>query len=236
MVIGNGLIAKSFSSFESDDRYIIFASGVSNSSSTNELDYLREFELLRGLISSEKILVYFSTCSLFDSNLYHSRYVLHKKNIEEFISINFKKYLILRLPTVVGESGNPNTFFNFFYNKLLNNENVDVFLNSNRYLIDANDLTKIFNLLIMKNRLNEVLNVAFNNSEKVFNIVLYIKHVLNSDSQINQIDKGSYINIPNQEFLKLINDNEIINFNVNYQSILSKYIKLKKINRSDFKS
>ncbi len=39
MVIGNGLVARSFDSYAQDDRFLIFASGVSNSKSSTDEDF-----------------------------------------------------------------------------------------------------------------------------------------------------------------------------------------------------
>ena len=46
MVIGHGMIAKHFSKYIDDENLLVFASGVSNSSTTKEADYTREQDLL----------------------------------------------------------------------------------------------------------------------------------------------------------------------------------------------
>jgi hypothetical protein len=47
MVIGNGMVATKFESFKTNDEHIIFASGVSNSKSSDSSAYKRESELLQ---------------------------------------------------------------------------------------------------------------------------------------------------------------------------------------------
>ena len=61
MVIGKGLIAKRFYSYESDSDILIFASGVSNSKNRDEALFARELELLQNTINTypDKVLVYF---------------------------------------------------------------------------------------------------------------------------------------------------------------------------------
>ena len=88
MVVGNGMIANRFMDYKDDDSIIIFASGVSNSKDTIEQNFLREFALLDKTIKSnaDKVLVYFSTCSIEDEELQNAPYVIHKKNIEKFIN------------------------------------------------------------------------------------------------------------------------------------------------------
>jgi len=124
MVIGNGLLANAFKKYINNDNIIIFASGVSNSKEINETEFKRELELLKKIltISKGKKIIYFSTCSISYISLTDSKYINHKNNIEDFIKLNFDYYLILRLPNIVSNNKNLNTSFNFFKNKLINNE------------------------------------------------------------------------------------------------------------------
>ncbi|MEJ0107136.1 MAG: hypothetical protein WDO19_33435 [Bacteroidota bacterium] len=87
MVIGQGLIAKRFSSYQADNSYVIFASGVSNSSDKDIANFEREKKLLIKTIHehADKALVYFSTCSMYDNTLKNSFYVQHKIEMEETI-------------------------------------------------------------------------------------------------------------------------------------------------------
>ena len=80
MVIGNGMIAKRFSSYGDDKDILVFASGVSNSSSTGDVEYTREEALLSKAIQDNphKTILYFSTCSIYDPSLQESMYVKHK--------------------------------------------------------------------------------------------------------------------------------------------------------------
>src|ERR1022692_2990056 len=108
MVVGNGMVAKRFKDYGTDENFLIFASGVANSKSTNEDDYKREFNLLQENINNnkDKTLVYFSTTSVNDPSELSSRYVAHKLNIERFIESNVKSYIIFRVSNLVGRSSN----------------------------------------------------------------------------------------------------------------------------------
>ncbi len=119
MVIGDGLIARCLQSFAENDQYLIFASGVSNSNENNEAAYLREFNLLKSYYANhpDKIFVYFSTVAVLDPSIQNKKYILHKKKIEKHIAHHFHKFLIFRLPNVVGLSNNPHTLMNFFLEK-----------------------------------------------------------------------------------------------------------------------
>src|SRR5471030_2330378 len=111
MVIGNGLVAKSFSEYNNDSKFLIFASGVSNSKSTNQVDYERELNLLKQKVAEngEKTLVYFSTCSINDPAESRSAYVAHKRGVEEYIRAHVEKYVIIRVSNLVGHTTNNNT-------------------------------------------------------------------------------------------------------------------------------
>jgi hypothetical protein len=81
MVVGNGMIAKRFSSYTDDNKWLVFASGVSHSLSNSPEEFEREKKTpgkQHSNITPGKTLVYFSTCSIYDPSLHHSAYVLHK--------------------------------------------------------------------------------------------------------------------------------------------------------------
>ena len=55
MIYGNGLIAKSFNKYKYNKKFIIFASGVSNSQETNLSEFFKENKLLkRALVKKKK--------------------------------------------------------------------------------------------------------------------------------------------------------------------------------------
>ena len=87
MVIGNGLIASHFKSYNNDEKVLIFASGVSNSSEANDFEFLRELNLVKEMIgkyNSAKF-IYFSTLSINDSSVSYRPYVKHKLIIEKHL-------------------------------------------------------------------------------------------------------------------------------------------------------
>src|SRR5437868_6944217 len=106
MIIGNGLIARTLSDYKNDDSIIIFASGVSNSGEIKKEEYEREKKLLNQQKNKNKLLVYFSTCSVFDPSLSDSHYIIHKKEIESILENNFENYLLIRLPILIGKTSN----------------------------------------------------------------------------------------------------------------------------------
>lgn len=225
MVIGSGLIGTTFSEFNQNDNILIFGSGVSNSCDTNYAQFDREIKLLTKHINTPAKLVYFSTCSIFDDCLKSSKYVTHKKQIEQLIEDVVKEYLILRLPNVISEHTNPNTSFNFYKNKLLNNEKIDVQTSSYRYYIDIDDVLVTCSQLIKNDSLNnKTINVCFNTKINTLNLVKMMAEYLNVDINVNEINGGCDYTINNESFLSAI-DKKYATYNYDYnKQILNKYM------------
>lgn len=148
MIIGNGMLATAFKQYKEDPNVIIFASGVSNSKETKESNFKREIDLLSLFKSADQQLVYFSTCSIYDKSLLNSKYINHKLHIENYITNNFKNYIIFRLPNVIGHTNNNNTSFNYFRNKIINREEILIQKNAIRYIIDVEDLPRLLQSII----------------------------------------------------------------------------------------
>lgn len=194
MVVGNGMIANAFKQYVDDDKVIIFASGVSNSKETSEKEFKREEDLLRSLDKS-KLLIYFGTCSVNDPTIQRSPYVAHKICMEYVIRYQFKKSIIFRLPIVVGNTKNPNTFFNYFKEKISSESEVEVDLLASRYLIDADDLSEILSKIIDQYKSSEEfgqkqMTIAFNNKTMVTDIIDMMMEILGKKSDITLTHKG----------------------------------------------
>jgi nucleoside-diphosphate-sugar epimerase len=208
MIVGNGLVANSIRELDVEyPNVVFFASGVSNSVNPKEEDFEREKRLLSNFYSDKNRLVYFSTCSVFDKTLLgHSKYVSHKIEMERLISANSREYIILRLPTLVGKTNNPNTLFNYFLNKLRLNEDISIFKNSNRFLFDAIHLSPVIRLFLKEKKSKQIINAAFPNSISVIELVGYMKLKLNSTSNLVILDKGQLLNIENSDFVLKTNE------------------------------
>lgn len=226
MVIGRGMIAKRFESYENDDRFVIFASGVSNSKNRVATAYHRELDLLKHTIEDhpESILVYFSTCSVYDPEEKNSPYVLHKKDVENIIQSSCKRFNIFRVSNVVGKSGNPNTVLNFFVYHILNKINFDLWSNACRNLIDLDDMYKIVNYILQGQRYpNQIVNIANPSSYKVTEIVMSIEQLWQTEANYVSIPKGSLFPIDISIILPIIQTLNI-HFGNNYlTNLLEKY-------------
>ena len=191
MVIGNGMVAARFASYTSNDDVVIFASGVSNSKNTDPVAYERETKLLKKTLEQypDKLLVYFSTCSLYDPEEKTSPYYNHKLKTEEYIQQTAASYNIFRVSNIVGRSANQNTILNFFYYHLINRVNFDLWSNTTRNLIDIDDMFAITDSILQQGLFqNQVTNIANPVSNNVKEIIETLGNVLGI--------KGNYIPIP----------------------------------------
>ena len=192
------MISKRFAPYRLNDAFVIFASGVSNSKNIDDCAYQREKELLQSVIqnNADKTLVYFSTCSIYDPDEQTSKYVLHKKNLEELIQKTCKRFHIFRVSNIVGISGNPNTVLNFFIQHIKHKINFDLWCNATRNLLDIDDMYRIVDH-ILQNRLYlcEVVNIANPGTYSVKEIIAAIESLWNIKANYIHIEKGSRFTI-----------------------------------------
>ncbi len=152
MIVGRGDIASIINDREGA---IFFASGVSNSNEIREEEYMREKELLLKQDRS-KCLFYFSSIAIdFPEKLKKSRYLRHKKEMEEMIKENYQNYNIIRIGNITW-GNNPNTFLNFIKNKMKSKEAVYILSEELKFMLDKEQLILMTdNLpLIGKNQLS----------------------------------------------------------------------------------
>ena len=196
MIVGRGLIASQFTAEDRED-VVFFASGVSNSSETDINQFQREKELVEKVIAEnpEKLFIYFSTCSIYDSSKYNSLYVLHKLHMEEIIKENSFQYIILRISNAVGYGGNPNLLMNYFYRQIKEENPFTIHSNATRNLIDVEDVKNIALKYINENKYNRIVNVAYKENFLIPEIVGIYENVLGIRAKIFTEDKGENYSI-----------------------------------------
>lgn len=203
MIIGNGILANSLRQIDNDD-VVLFASGVSNSLEIRSSEFEREKNLLEETIKNypEKKLVYFSTCSIYDSSKKHSEYVLHKLNIEEIIHENCLKYAIFRIGNAVGKGGNEHTLINFLSNSIHDSKEIHIHNKAKRVFIGVDDIA-----LFLKENLENINNVIFN---LVFpfqfslnQVVAILEKHLKRKAICYTVNEGSFYDIKFEESTKI---------------------------------
>ena len=193
MIIGTGLLAKSFFEYDRDD-VVYLCSGVSNSSEINESAFAREAQLVQKFVSSEKKIVYFSSCFTSLPG-FNTPYYAHKRRMEECVK-GAKQSLIFRLPQVVGRNSNPYTLINSFSNSILKNEKVKI-LKSKRNLIDVEDVVKVvsyyINNLCTDGPFSRVENVANPLNYDVKDIYIELTTVLKRTENFIELDVHQHV-------------------------------------------
>lgn len=138
MIIGNGDIANILP--DVDDK-LFFAAGVSNSREERDSEFRREMNLLLEQNKSAHI-VYFSTLAMLYSDTPYTR---HKRNMEETIKANFKKYCIIRIGNITF-GDNPHTIINYFKERISAGQKLYI-QNTHRYVIDLDEFLHWIDLI-----------------------------------------------------------------------------------------
>lgn len=204
MIVGNGLIATTFSNspFNWDD-YVVFASGVSNSKEERKSEYQREIDLINSFLGTEKRFIYFSTVSIFDEELSETAYVKHKIATEKFVLASFKKSLIIRLPIVVSEHNNPNQLLGFLKSTIESGKEVTIYKNAARYFFDANKLPTAVDCCAryaeVNGKANWALNLGLPDQVMLTSVARLIKEELGY-KKVMEVNKGNAYAIDFSEY------------------------------------
>lgn len=229
MIIGNGMVAQSFSQFLTREDVVIFASGVSNSKSEIESEFKKEEELLCNSIQSiqKNRLVYFSTFNLYDPNEFHSAYCLHKLNMENIISERVDNYNIFRLGHVAGKNAKQYTILNYLFNAIKSETEFDIWENAARNIIDIEDISKICSYIIENNLfINQITNICNSQNTSILEIVRILEEILGKKGKFNILEKGGSPKVDNSKIQNIAIDLGI-NFNESYaQTVITKYYRL----------
>jgi nucleoside-diphosphate-sugar epimerase len=226
MVTGSGMIAKRLSDYAQDDRFLIFASGVSHSILNDSKAFEREKDLLSDTITnhSKKNLVYFSTCGIYDPSMKNSPYILHKLEMENVIKTSGINYTIFRVSNPVGKTDNSHTVLNYFIKNIREKKEFTVWKYASRNLIDLDDMYAICHY-ILSNHLfkNLTVNIANPVNYSVISIINVIEEHFGIKGNYRLAEKGNspLIDI---SFIQPIISKLAIDFNNFYlPSLLQKY-------------
>lgn len=218
MVIGKGLVANAFDRYIKDDRYLVFASGVSNSANKDEAHFEREANLLAEALQKnrEKVFIYFSTCSLYDPLLVGRPYVKHKLSMENMIKEQHDHFHIFRVSNLAGKTNNPHTVLNFFYQHITSGTAFQIWKYAARNIIDIDDAVTICDYIIRNDLfVNETINIANPHNYPVMFIIETLERVLGKRGGYDMIEKSSIPEI-NTETIKPVIDVLNIQFDEGY--------------------
>ena len=225
MIIGSGMMARTFSAYEESDDVVVLAAGVSNSREARPEPFERETRLVEKTIDTigSKLLIYFSTCSVYDPDTVGTPYVRHKLSIEKAVRERVANYLLFRLPQVVGTTTNLTTLISFLYNRIVTQQPIDVWDNACRYIIDADDAASIVSYVVDNGMFrNSTVNVA-SRPYLVAELVETLEEITGKTAVYTHSKRGSYYAIDTTDIEPILRQLKI-EFGPEYlSSVLFKY-------------
>jgi nucleoside-diphosphate-sugar epimerase len=198
MIIGSGLLATVMMPvFGHREDSVVYAAGVSNSHCNDSKEFERESNRL--MCSLDEYLtansfIYFSTCSIYDSESCNTSYVLHKLAMEELVR-QHAGHIIIRLPQVAGKTTNPHTILNFLHSRIVRSENFVLWKRARRNIIDADDVAKIVVAIITGGLRKITIDVANECDYSLPEIVNIFELILNKPATCELIERGGVYNI-----------------------------------------
>lgn len=228
-VYGKGFIAFNLKKIKLPKKIFIYAAGISNSNSKNIKDYKREIAQIKKVVKkiNNKIFVYISSLSVENKKLKNDKYIKNKLKIEKIVKKSCKKYLIIRLPQIVGINNNKHTLTNSLYNNILKNKQLSIWKGSVRNLIDIDDIKKILKKYFNnKYKLCSTINIFNPYSVDVVYLVKIFGHLLNKKIKfklINKINKNINLKSIKRETLLPLNYYKDIKNKDYIKKVLKKY-------------
>lgn len=225
-IIGNGMIAKSFSSHVFSKDFLILAAGVSNSLEERATEFQREENLVIKAIKHcpGRKVIYFSTCSILQA--IKTPYIAHKMRMEKIIASESDSSVIVRLPQAVGIVKNT-TLVSYLVTQILKGQHITIQQTAKRNLIDVDDVARIVHQLIEDDIVKEgVINIASKKSIFVADIVTEIAKILKKSYSSSYVSSGESYEIP-LDFLEnyLLSTDPLLNEKY-WVGVLSKYVPL----------
>jgi nucleoside-diphosphate-sugar epimerase len=194
MIVGSGVVAHAFRSHIHElPGVCVYAAGVSNSGCKDPREFERERERLQAAITQiepDRLLLYFSTCSIEDTASRDSDYVRHKRAMEQFVAQR-QRHLILRLPQLAGRTPNPHTLLNYLHARIVRSERFSVFRGAERNVIDVDDVARIVSELVREGACGETINVACTRTAAILDMVRCMEAVVGHRAVFDIIDAGA---------------------------------------------
>lgn len=227
MIVGRGLVARAFDSYNNDDKVLIYASGVSDSKCEDEKEYNREKDLLVHTINSNssKHIIYISTCSIYNPAVQDTAYVKHKLKMEGIVKELAKSFNLFRVSNLVGETTNNKTVFNFFKDHVKSGKHFYLWVNAYRNLIDSDDFYKIAQYAIEHAEYhNRIVNIANATSYKVSDIIKELENFYKVEANYTELAKGEPFTIDTSDALRIMQDlNLSFDENTYLHKLVAKY-------------
>lgn len=225
MIVGTGMIANALKKYDRKD-VLFFCSGVSNSLETNPAEFSREIELIKTIDATDKKVIYFSSYFVSFPQFLLKKYYEHKYRMEILVASNFPKFIIYRLPQVVGKSTNPQTLTNFINGKILSQEVLSVYKGVKRNLVDVDDVASVIDYINRNNLfLNQTVNLISPKSYEVSNIVNVFERVVKRSANVEFLSsvEENFDVLLSGKMLRIYEELQIHFDELYLENIISKY-------------
>lgn len=239
-IIGRGLTATALRPYQADfDDTVIFASGVSDSRTTDPAQFDREYRLLyealQTCLKHSRRIVYFSSggaiygpvetprseaTPLFPGSLYGR----HKLLCEALIRESTVSYMIVRLPNLVGGRQNKQQLIASLVHQALQGK-ATLFAQATRDLLDVDDFARLLMQLLQTLNTSETVVMASGQSIPVTDIFDAIQAALHTQADVTLVTKGDTQAFDIQKLRRLLGHD--LGFSAGYaQRVVQKYAPL----------
>jgi NDP-hexose 4-ketoreductase len=206
IIEGRGLLAGAFGRHGDPSLpALVFARGVSDSTTTDEGAYVRELDLLAASLATARRegipLVYLSGAPVYGAFLGRvreegpvaptTRYGRHQLACEELIRGSGADHVILRLPNAVGPGGNPHQLVPSLVRQVRAGH-VLVYDGAGRDLVDVRDVVVIAERLLRAGVMGVTVNCASGITTPVVEIVDAIAEILGAHPEIERVAGGTF--------------------------------------------
>jgi NDP-hexose 4-ketoreductase len=204
-IIGDGMIANGMRPHASEvEGVVVFAAGVSDSTLTDPQEYDREYQMLcrtvRACKETARTLVYFSSGGTVYGKCNDDRredtplipqtmYARHKVLCESVIVSSGARYLVARLPTVVGQTRSQKQLIPVLARQAVEGH-VTLLEDAERDIIGIADVARIITAVLKKLDKPEILNIASGVSVPVRDICEEIRQCLDVQPLVKSLPGG----------------------------------------------
>ena len=211
-VIGSGVISNRFIDYSLQSKYLIYAGEVNDSSINDEELINFEENAVRVALSEnlDTTFIYFSTCSIHDPEVSFTPYVQHKIRMEKLIQDSANKFLIFRLPQILGLSDTKSSLVGYLVDAVANNKPFELWNNAQKNIIDIDDVHEIVGEVLRRNEcLNKVINIGSTCQTSVSQLVRHIEDFIGVSANFVLIDKGTNYSIDVSDIKPILKDLKI---------------------------
>jgi nucleoside-diphosphate-sugar epimerase len=138
------------------------------------------------------VFLYFGTCSVAEPDALNTPYVQHNLATERLLMAH-PGHLILRLPQIAANTGNPHTLLNTLHRYLATGEEFSMWRNAYRNIIDIEDVLSITQRYVADPlQRRRCINIANPSSSPIGDIVAAKERAMGARMNLRSIERGAH--------------------------------------------